>query len=174
MFYIYSVDRSVAIANEFLGRPGGLALTQMQLQKLVYFAHGWDLGLTNTPLTIEQPEAWAYGPVYRDLYDHTKQFGSAPIGRLLTPADSEAARMFGRAQGAAPYHANLSPIEHQIIDQVWHRYGGVFGPTLSALTHQPNTPWSNTFAGGAGKNQPISNTLIRDHYRQLAERANAH
>jgi uncharacterized phage-associated protein len=165
------VDRSVAIANEFLSKPGGLALTQMQLQKLVYFAHGWDLALTNTPLTVEQPEAWTYGPVYRDLYDHTKQFGSAPIGRLLSAADSQAGRMFGGAHGAAPYKASLSPTERQIIDHVWHRYGGVFGPSLSALTHQPDTPWSLTFSGGAGKNQPINNSLIREHYRQLAQRA---
>ncbi|HQS97664.1 MAG TPA: DUF4065 domain-containing protein, partial [Novosphingobium sp.] len=73
------MDRSVAIANEFLRKAGAVGLTQMQLQKLVYFSHGWALGLTEQPLTTDGPEAWAYGPVYPDLYDHTKFFGRGSI-----------------------------------------------------------------------------------------------
>ncbi|WP_416366578.1 Panacea domain-containing protein [Sphingomonas aurantiaca] len=75
-------------------KTGGDGLTQMQLQKLVFFAHGWTLAETGYALTEDDPEAWVYGPVYRDLYDHTKYFGSGPIGRKITPDDDEAARFF--------------------------------------------------------------------------------
>ena len=164
------MDRSVAIANEFLRKAAGAALTQMQLQKLVYIAHGWKLGLVGEPLTTDQPEAWAYGPVYPDLYDHTKFFGRGPIGREITPDDDEAARFFIRQRSeAVPYRANLDNQERQIIDHVWKRYGGLSGARLSSLTHQPNTPWSETYDGG--RNRTISNDVIQAHYDELAKRA---
>jgi uncharacterized phage-associated protein len=163
------MDRSVAIANEFLRK--GVPLTQMQLQKLVYLAHGWTLGLTGQPLTVEQPQAWDYGPVYPDLYDHTKLFGRSPITREITSDDDEPARFFGRTHNAAPYRATLSPVERSIIEQVWSRYGRLSGARLSAMTHQPDTPWSQTYNGG--KNRSIPNELIQAHYIELAERAGA-
>lgn len=165
------MDRSVAIANEFLKKPGGRNITQMQLQKLVYFAHGWNLALSHEPLTSDVPEAWAYGPVYADLYDHTKFFGKSPIGRLITPDDDEAGRFFTRSKPSRPaYQARLSEREEAIIAHVWQRYGKLGGAQLSKLTHQPQTPWARTYKGGKGKNEPIDNRLIQEHYEQLAER----
>ena len=164
------MDRAVAIANEFLRKPGGASLTQMQLQKLVYMAHGWTLALTGQPLTVEQPEAWDYGPVYPDLYDHTKLFGRSSIGREITPDDDEPARFFGASNSKAqPYRADLTTTERQIIQQVWDRYGQLSGARLSALTHQTGTPWSQTYNGT--RRRAISNDLIAAHYKQLATRA---
>ncbi|MEW9855898.1 Panacea domain-containing protein [Novosphingobium sp. M1R2S20] len=162
------MNRAVAIANEFLAKAGSAGLTQMQLQKLVYFAHGWTLAITGEPLTAEEPQAWNYGPVYSDLYDHTKYFGSKSIDRLLTPDDDDAARFFlHQASGLPPYKATLTPTEKDIIDRVWKRYGGLTGSRLSALTHQTKTPWSRVFAGGSGKNRTIPNGMIKDHYTTI-------
>ena len=168
------MDRSVAIANEFLRKPGGAVLTQMQLQKLVYMSHGWKLGLTGQPLTTDEPEAWAYGPVYPDLYDHTKYFGRGAIGREITPDDDEAARFFipGGRGARPPYRANLDPNERQIVDHVWSRYGRLSGARLSSLTHQPNTPWSQTY-DVARNNRVIPTETIRQHYADIARRAHA-
>lgn len=44
-----------------LAEEEGKRLDPMQIQKLVYFAHGWYLALTGEPLVEEHPEAWAYG-----------------------------------------------------------------------------------------------------------------
>jgi len=167
------MDRSVAIANEFLRKPGGESLTQMQLQKLVYIAHGWKLGLLGQPLTTDEPQAWAYGPVYPDLYDHTKFFGRGAIGREITPDDDEAVRFFtdARRRNVRPYRAELDANERQIIDQVWRRYGKLSGARLSTLTHQPNTPWSDTYDGA--RNRVIPQDEIRNHYVELAGRVRA-
>lgn len=159
------MDRAVAIANEFLRKAGTAGLTQMQIQKLVYFAHGWTLAITGQPLTSEEPEAWNYGPVYSDLYDHTKYFGKNPINRPLTPDDDNAARFFLEMPSGAPaYRADLSATERDVIDRVWKRYGKLSGARLSAMTHVPNTPWWQTYDGGKGKNRTIANELIRQHY----------
>ena len=54
--------QAVAIANAFIdiGKQNNATdLTPMKLQKLVYFAHGWNLGATGRPLINEEVEALA-------------------------------------------------------------------------------------------------------------------
>lgn len=166
------MNTSVAIANEFLRRAGKAGLTQMQIQKLVYFAHGWNLALSNEPLTTDSPQAWNYGPVYADLYDHTKYFGRGQIDRLITPDDDEAVRFFTNTKSnAKPYKADLSLREKEIIDRVWNRYGSQSGAKLSSLTHQAGTPWELTYKSGTGKSDTIPNDLIKAHYDELASAA---
>ena len=50
---------SRAVANYFLtkAKDAGKQLTPMQIIKLVYFAHGWSLGLLRSPLIDDQIEA---------------------------------------------------------------------------------------------------------------------
>jgi uncharacterized phage-associated protein len=165
--------RAVGIANEFLKLPNAReTITQMQLQKLVYIAHGWNLAISGEPLTTELPEAWEYGPVYRNLYEHTKYFGSKPLGRFIAPEDSDLARFFGGhgKVDPTPYTATLTSQEQAIIAHVWSRYGALDAIRLSALTHQKGTPWFETFTK-KGRNAPIANDLILSHYQMLAEHA---
>ena len=166
--------RSVEVANEFLRptRSNG-SLTQMQLQKLAFVANGWSSVINAEPLIGEAAQAWDYGPVYPDLYDHTKYFGKAPIGRLINPDDDEAAKFFLKGKPTRPpYFAAMSEREQSVIDHVWRRYGRLDGISLSRLTHQPGTPWFETYTK-LGKNRPITQDLIEGHYRRLAERAQA-
>ena len=78
---------SAEIANEFIRRAAaeGRALTQMQLQKLVYIAHGWNLAINGDKLTSDDPQAWDYGPVYRDLWNALRSYGRAPVTREIRP-----------------------------------------------------------------------------------------
>ena len=81
----------MAIANEFLKKPNATGrLTQMQLLKLTYIAHGWNLAVNGEPLVSEPVEAWNYGPVIRDLYNHIRFYGSDPIKRPIADTDSSA------------------------------------------------------------------------------------
>jgi uncharacterized phage-associated protein len=164
--------RAVQIANEFLRQPGAAgALTQMQLQKLAYLANGWNWAINGDALIADPVEAWDYGPVYRDLYEHTRLFGKAPIARPVTPDDRDAARVFGiRPRKAAPaFTATLTDRERAVIQHVWRRYGDLSGARLSALTHQPGTPWFQSYA--QGRNATIEQPLIRAHFDRLARRA---
>jgi uncharacterized phage-associated protein len=147
-----------SIARAFLERAEneGKRLTPMALMKLTYLAHGWHLGLTSEPLSYEKPEAWQYGPVFRNLYHSLKQHGSSPI-----PA--EEAREFSRIPKDDEY-------AHALIDQVWDRYKSFNGIQLSALTHQEDSPWYKTwheFGGKLRKGKEIDNELIAAHYQEL-------
>jgi len=157
---------SLAIANEFLQRAqGGRPLTHMQVQKLVYLAHGWNLGAYGEPLIEDDVEAWEFGPVIRRLYDAMKCFGRGPVRRLLrwgddTPFD------FDDAEEA---FEQLTPQEIDVIDLVWQKYGNYPAFQLSALTHQEGTPWYRAFA--KARNSVIKDAEIRGHFEGLLAKA---
>ena len=45
------------IADEFIRRSGNCK-TNMQIQKMVYIAHGYMLGVYDRPLIVDPIEAW--------------------------------------------------------------------------------------------------------------------
>jgi uncharacterized phage-associated protein len=73
------------IANEFirLAAEEGRTFDPMQLQKLVYIAHGWNLASFNQPLTGDRPEAWEFGPVYVRLSEALAAYGYEPVTALI-------------------------------------------------------------------------------------------
>ncbi|MGZ0189059.1 MAG: Panacea domain-containing protein, partial [Alphaproteobacteria bacterium] len=54
----------------------------MQLQKLLYFCHGWNLEIRGEPLVADSFQAWQYGPVHPSVYREFRYFGSADIVAL--------------------------------------------------------------------------------------------
>lgn len=159
------------IANTFLNFPGAKGrLTQMQLQKLCYLAHGWNLAINQGPLISDRVEAWDYGPVFPDLYDHTKFFGKNPLKRLITPDDDDAVRFFFNGENDTPYSADLSTDEAAVIERVWKRYGQLSAYQLSNLTHQPGTPWFQIYRQSQN-DKTIPDPLIEDHFLELGQRA---
>src|SRR3954466_3457608 len=70
-----------AIANLVLDKADelGAEVTQLQLYKMVYFAHGWYLATEQRRLVLQDFQAWSYGPVVRVLRDAFKSFGKSPI-----------------------------------------------------------------------------------------------
>ena len=147
----------------------------MQLQKLVYIAHGWNLALNETRLVADDLEAWDYGPVFPLLYDHAKFFGKAPITRLITDRDDDRYAFFVRSMSeptAKPYEAKLTTAEQDVIDRVWNRYKSYSAFVLSDLTHKPGTPWYETYFG-RGKNAVIIDQLVQEHYLELAQSGSA-
>jgi len=74
---------SIEIADHFieLAAADNRTFDQVQLQKLVYIAHGWGLALTGLPLTGDRPEAREFGPVYKRLADTLEMFGLDPVIR---------------------------------------------------------------------------------------------
>jgi uncharacterized phage-associated protein len=146
----------LAIANEFLRRRSSTAWpAQMQLQKLTYIAHGWNLAINGKPLVASPPEAWDNGPVFREIWDHIRDYGyRGPHCTLVDP--------FTQAE----IREQLDADEQAVIDHVWNKYKDQSGVALSRLTHQPGTPWSKAYE--IRQNAPLSNDDIRQHYIDLA------
>jgi uncharacterized phage-associated protein len=169
-------DWSPTIANEFIRRAlaDESALTQMQLQKLVYIAHGWNLAINGAPLTYDAPEAWEYGPVYKELRKALRDYGRSGVEREIRNGEFVPGVFADDPDGVATAH--LVPDETAVIDRVYRDYGKYHAFQLSALTHRDGTPWTEVYRNGAGKFDDIPNEMIRDHFVDLARtsRAAAH
>ena len=145
---MYSAE---SVANAFLdlARHDGKFLTNMQLQKLVYIAHGYCLAKLRQPLFHNNIHAFEWGPVIPNLYKTLRQYGAGEVKDYILinePPISEDSQ------------------EMEIIKEVWQDYGELSGLELSALTHRTGTPWSETWR--INQFGVISDELIGEHYRQ--------
>ena len=57
----------------------GDIMSNLKLQKLVYYAQGYHLALFNKEFFSDEIEAWEHGPVVPQLYHCYKQYGSGAI-----------------------------------------------------------------------------------------------
>ena len=151
---------STEAANELISLAKDRPLTHMHIQKLVYISHGWTLAICDRTLTIDDPEAWRFGPVYRLIWDNLRYAGSYPVTRKIPDGAVE------------PYPDSAGrewrQKEREIVKQVHHIYGDLAAFQLSALTHRQGTPWRKVYGDGTGQDQHIPSSMIRDHFLGLA------
>ena len=157
-----------AIANAMLdvAREHGSSVTPLKLQKLVYIAHGWCLGLTGQPLVTDQlPEAWQYGPVFPSLYHEFKEFGKDPITSRATDFNIGSSLSFDLVEPSVP-EEDINT--WALLRRVWDQYGKYGGVALSELTHRLGTPWEQVWSSSGGvKNAVIPEAIVKAHYEQL-------
>jgi uncharacterized phage-associated protein len=168
-----------AIANFFLDHAEGShrALTQIQVQKLVFYSHGWYLALDDDgrPLIGEPIEVWKFGPVFRSLYREFRDFGNQPIkGR---------AKEFklDRTDGKLNFSVYEPSVEEEnppdvdkslakaVLDRVWQVYGSLTAYQLSNMTHAEGEPWRiirDALPAELPKGMHLPNATIRECFRQ--------
>ncbi|MEI6830110.1 MAG: type II toxin-antitoxin system antitoxin SocA domain-containing protein [Synechococcaceae cyanobacterium ELA445] len=154
---------SISVANWFIdtAKTKGQRITAMKLQKLVYFAHGWYLALYDKPLVNERVEAWRWGPVFRDIYDAAKKYGSEPI-------DSHIESLFG---GDCPIQQGDERIPFLV--RIWETYGNYSASQLSRMTHEVGGPWDTTWSKDPGRrSMDIDDDTIKDFYKRKIPTSN--
>jgi uncharacterized phage-associated protein len=121
-----------------------------KLQKLAYFCQAWHLVWDGEPLFDERIEAWANGPVVRDLYEqHRGEFRISewPSGDI----------------------DNLSTSEKESIEVVLKHYGRLTGYALREQTHR-EPPWKDARKGlspGERSNREITLDAMVGYYGSL-------
>lgn len=142
------------VANEFIktAQASGKLLTNMQLQKLVYIAHGYSLAILHRPLLRQPVEAWRYGPVIPVLYDALRQYGAGYVTEPINFLPSE----------------TLSDTDRALVATVATAYSRFSGPQLATMTHKNGTPWHEVYdAQEFFHNTDIPDALIEQHYTAL-------
>lgn len=103
----------------------GDSISNLKVQKLLYYAQGFHLAVFGTPLFPEAIKAWAHGPVVPQVYHIYKPCGpcAIPVERVdLT---------------------EYSPEVRELLDEVWKVYGQFSASKLETMTHN-EPPWMNT------------------------------
>jgi uncharacterized phage-associated protein len=122
----------------------------MKLQKLLYYAQAWSLVWDEKPLFSSKIEAWANGPVVRDVFKVYQ--GQYKIDQSVT-GDKNA----------------LKPVEKETVDAILKFYGDKTGFYLSELTHSER-PWKDARKGlapGQKGDQEITKASMAQYYGGL-------
>lgn len=100
-------------------------LTNLKLQKLLYFSQGKFLAKTEQPLFSEDIEAWDLGPVVKNVYSTFKVCGSFPITNFDIKFESK----------------KIAETTKDFINKIWNEYGKFSASYLVDKTHKKNSPW---------------------------------
>jgi uncharacterized phage-associated protein len=102
-------------------------MTNLKLQKLVYYSQGFSLALLGEPLFPEPLEAREHGPACRKLYDQYKACGQSSIATDISL--EEAMRPFTEDQ-------------IEVMDSVHAMYGGLSASQLRHMS-QRDDAWKD-------------------------------
>ena len=121
----------------------------MQIQKILYLAHMFHLGLDEDnpqPLIKEEFQAWDFGPVEPNLYRHVKSFGSSDIP-------------------AAAFYLNRSiptdTTEYAMLKETYKKVKDKSALELVRITHWSQGAWAAVYVRGA-RHIKIPNKMILD------------
>jgi len=145
-----SVD---AVADYILGKINmdeGDSITNLKLQKVVYYCQAWHMALYDEPLFSERVEAWTHGPAVHSLYVRFKKYGCQAIDTSDIVTDPTVA-LDDRSRGH--------------IDEVWDSYGHLSGSELRDLTHH-EIPWQKA-RGKIPAGTPCNNQIDLEEMREF-------
>jgi uncharacterized phage-associated protein len=136
-------------------QEAGDPVSNLKLQKLLYYVQGWHLALNQgRPAFNSDFQAWVHGPVCPEVYHAFKGYRWHPI-----------------VDEVAQPHIEPELEEH--IKEVLAEYGGETGWALEQRTHLED-PWLNArgeLPPDAECRSVISRDSMRDFFSTLAEAA---
>lgn len=122
---------------------GAEYISNLKLQKLLYYAQGVFLAVTDKPLFDDDIVAWLHGPVVESVYHQYKANGAQGI-----PFDED----FDFAE--------FTPEENELLTEVYDVFGQYSALKLRNITHE-ETPWKET-----KQNNIIPLQIIKDYFKK--------
>lgn len=123
-------------------------ISNLKMQKLVYYAQGVYLAFYDKPLFSESIEAWTHGPVVPDLYHEYKIYGD----QAIPVPDFVDFKKYNAAVRAT-------------LDEVYKVFGQFSAWKLRSMTHE-EPPWKETMARGGGV---ISHELMKEYFKTIVD-----
>jgi uncharacterized phage-associated protein len=121
----------------------GDSISNLKLQKLLYYAQGFHLAFFDEPLFQEAIKAWAHGPVVPQVYHEYKECGSGSIP--VQPVDLD----------------KYPKQTREILDEVYSVYGQFTASKLRDLSHSEQ-PWMST-----PQSEAISQESMKNFFKTL-------
>lgn len=136
--------RAIDIANFIIDTCTrmGTPVSNLRLQKLLYFAWVDYYDETKLYLFEDNMQAWQLGPVVPEVYYEYCAYGGKPINLLFE------------------FLPSLAEIKDTLV-KIIKKYILVPVSTLVARTHMPDTAWFRIYDGGRGNKDVIPFWLIK-------------
>ena len=122
----------------------GDLITNLKMQKLLYYAQAWYLVNFSKPLFQDPIKAWKFGPIVETAYYHFKRFGLSPI--ICNDAEKIIPKI----------HANI----RDYLDEYYKIYIQYSASDLTQMSHN-EAPWRET-----PQSKEIPLDLIADFYKK--------
>jgi|ERR1043166_5470594 uncharacterized phage-associated protein len=126
-------------------------MTNLRLQKLLYYSQMESLVRLGRPIFDEPIMAWIHGPVVEPVYDQMAPYEDQPID----PQKEE------KSQG-------IQPDERAVIDAAWNKYKQFSALELVDKTHR-EIPWLRA-RGDLGPQEKCRNAITHQDIREFGLR----
>lgn len=149
-------EQAAQIAEYIIGfsQRHGDPISNLKLQKLLYYSQAWFLALFDTPLFNERIEAWVHGPVVPPVYGDFKAWSWTPI---VTQFDPDGIQL--------PENVKAH------VQEVLEVYGGMSAYQLEQLTHSEE-PWLKA-RGNTPPDEPSTAVISHDDMKAYYRSVNA-
>lgn len=120
-----------------------ISISNLKLQKLLYFAQGYSLAITGNPLFGEEIEPWDFGPVVPEVYRHYKMYGANEIPKIneYYNIDFDSDKFLKRVKFDDDI---FSQSEKMIMNAVIGQFGKFTANNLVSITHEQK-PWKDSY-----------------------------
>ena len=127
--------KALDVANFFVDLANNTVeecMTNLRVNKFLYFAQAWSLVRLNKPLFEEEIQAWQLGPVVPSVYRAFQPCGYDRIKDVATDYSLEA----------------FSPEQIELLLDVARYYGQYSSTKLIDMTHEKGGPWDEVYEMG--------------------------
>lgn len=122
---------------------GAEYISNLKLQKLLYYAQGCFLAITGKPLFDDAILAWQHGPVVEKVYHAYKHNGAEGIS---FDEDFD--------------FSGFTTEENELLSEVYNVFGQYSAWKLRNMTHE-ETPWKST-----PQNEEIPQSVIQEYFKK--------
>lgn len=148
----YSTDQISDLIISIIHNTGKI-ITNMKLQKLLYYSQAWYLAYFDKPLFDEDFEAWVYGPALPSQYKRFKKYSSGPITET-------------------PQIIKFPKSVIEFVTEIIKTFNPHDTYELSLMTHR-EAPWLNA-RKGIPEDEPSNNIIdkadMKKYYRSIMQK----
>ena len=142
MYYSKAKYSANEIAKEIIihSNEKGYSISNLKLQKLLYFIQAIFLNEYQRACYEDTIEAWSFGPVVPNVYHNYKIFGAASISNQIFNHDSFASNFTDTTSSIS----HLSNGDKEIIDNIVDEFSEYTASELVDITHHQD-PWLDAY-----------------------------
>ncbi len=154
---------AIVVANEIikLANAENIDITPMKLQKILYLANGIQYKRKGEKLIREKFEAWNYGPVIRTVYSTYKDCKGNNINEPIDDLIYTDGLNFIKSSSI-----QMEDADFNIIKEAWDNAKNLDAFTLSAWSHNKNSPWDKAFNNNP-KSVYIADEDIKSYFNEF-------